>query len=75
MMGGNVMEKVPKMISTKDLSYIKDMFNWNYLTLKKLQDYSECIEAEGVSEQFKELIDLHQDNCKNLIKLLGDGDK
>lgn len=69
------MEKVPKMISTKDLSYIKDMFNWNYLTYKKLQDYSECIEAEGLSEQFQELIALHKDNCEHLIKLLEDGGK
>ena len=69
------MEKVPKMISTKDISYITDMFNWNYIMLKKLCDYQECIEDEDVCEQFKELINVHDDNCKKLVKLLEDGDK
>lgn len=30
------MEKVPDMISTKDLSYIEDMFNWHFIICKKL---------------------------------------
>ena len=69
------MEKVPKMISTKDISYISDMFNWNYIMLKKLCDFRECIEDEEVCEQFKELINVHEDNCRKLTKLLEDGEK
>ena len=29
-------EKVPTIISTKDLDYLEDMFNWNYLAYKKM---------------------------------------
>jgi hypothetical protein len=64
------MEKVPKMISTKDMAYITDMFNWNYLAVKKLCDYSECVEDEEICEKFKELTNMHQNNCEKLIKLL-----
>jgi hypothetical protein len=68
------MEKVPDMISTKDLAYIKDMFNWNYLMLKKLNDYCECLDDEEVSEHFKEMINMHQNNLNQLVKLLEDGE-
>ena len=30
------MNNVPNMISTKDASYLKDMFNWNIIALKNL---------------------------------------
>ena len=29
------MKNIPEMISTKDIAYIKDMFNWNYILFKK----------------------------------------
>lgn len=34
------MQNVPNIISTKDLSYICDMFNWNFTTAKKALNYS-----------------------------------
>lgn len=67
------MEKVPKMISTKDMAYISDMFNWNFIALKKLCDFSECVEDEETQEQFKELISMHEDNCKKLVEILDGG--
>ena len=30
------METVPNIISTKDLSYLSDMFNWNFTAFKQL---------------------------------------
>ena len=35
------MKNVPNEISTKDLQYIKDMFNWNFVAMKKFDDYIE----------------------------------
>ena len=29
-------EQVPTIISNKDLDYLVDMFNWNYLAYKKM---------------------------------------
>lgn len=33
------MKSVPNIISTKDLSYIEDMLNWNYVLIKKINNY------------------------------------
>ena len=30
------MKSVPSIISTKDLSYIEDMLNWNFILIKKM---------------------------------------
>ena len=38
----------PKMISTKDLSYIEDMFKWNDTTLKKVAHYLDMCEDENL---------------------------
>ena len=37
------MNNVPNMIFTKDASYLKDMFNWNIIALKKFNVYNEYI--------------------------------
>lgn len=74
MRGGLIMEKVPKMLSTKDVSYISDMFNWNYIAFKKINDYITFIHDEETLEYFKELIAMHVDNCEHLVKLLESGD-
>ena len=33
------MKSVPNIISTKDLSYLEDMLNWNFILIKKLNNY------------------------------------
>ena len=33
------MKSVPNIISTKDLSYLEDMLNWNYVLIKKINNY------------------------------------
>lgn len=33
------MKSVPNIISTKDLSYLEDMLNWNFILIKKLNTY------------------------------------
>ena len=35
------MEQVPNIISTKDLSYLCDIFNWNYNACKDVHHYFE----------------------------------
>jgi hypothetical protein len=62
-----------KMMTTKDLLYIDDMFNWNYIILKKLNFYKDNIQNDDILELFKELINMHQNNLNELIKLLKEG--
>lgn len=33
------MKSVPNIISTKDLSYLEDMLNWNFILVKKINNY------------------------------------
>lgn len=65
------MEKVPKMISTKDLSYIEDMFNWHFVLCKKTYDYSELVLDEDISKHMKDVAKKHEKICNKLIKMLG----
>lgn len=64
------MTKVPKMISTKDLAYITDIFNWNITIAKKLEKYETEIENDEIVSKFSDLALMHKDNCAKLIKIL-----
>lgn len=64
------MKNVPTMISTKDSAYIKDMFNWNLVAMKKFSDYLEYVSDEKIADLLEELINMHSKNCKELIKIL-----
>lgn len=65
------MKKVPSIISTKDLSYIEDMFNWHFLLCKKAYSYSECVIDEEISNFMEEVAKKHEKICNKLIKMLG----
>lgn len=71
---GDKMKKVPKMISTKDLAYISDMFNWNIVAYEKINYYNTDITDATISNKFEELAQMHLDNCNKLIKILESGE-
>ena len=64
------MKNVPEMISTKDSAYIKDMFNWNFVAMKKFDNYIENVEDEEIVKKLNNLADMHFQNCNTLIILL-----
>ena len=68
------MKNIPEMISTKDIAYIKDMFNWNYILFKKYDDYLENIEDEEIYKLTDDLSNLHFNNCNELLNLLEGSD-
>ncbi len=57
-------------MSTKDLAYIKDVFNWNIIALKKYQEYQNYIQDTQIIKLLDKLIKEHQNNCDKLIMLL-----
>lgn len=57
-------------MSTKDLAYIKDVFNWNIIALKKYQEYQNYIQDTQIVKLLDKLIKEHQTNCNKLIMLL-----
>ena len=42
------MKSVPNIISTKDLSYLEDMLNWNFVLIKKINHYLDIIKDDDV---------------------------
>lgn len=64
------MKRIPNMISSKDLAYISDMFNWNMTAAKKIEHYLKTCKDEEVCKEFTKLNKLHLKNCQNLTKLL-----
>ena len=63
------MQEIENMITSKDNSYIKDIFNWNYILFKKYNDYLNNIENQQIIKITNELINLHFNNCNLLISL------
>lgn len=64
------MKKIPKMISTKDLAYISDMFNWNMIIINKIDLFLESIENEILSERLIQTRLLHLNNANKLLSIL-----
>ena len=64
-------ESVPTIITGKDLDYLSDMFNWNYLALKKVKDFKDRAEdQEIVSEGIANSI--NSDEEMMIVKTLND---
>lgn len=64
------MKNVPNIISTKDLSYLEDMLNWNFILIKKINHYLEEVKDEDVYNLFdkanKELLKNYNDILNTL---------
>jgi len=67
------MDTVPTMISTKDLDYIKDMLNWNFIAAKKATHYLEHIEDEEVSDLVGQISEMHKQHFNTLLSILNQG--
>ena len=64
------MKTVPKIISTKDLSYISDMLNWIHTTSKKINHYSDLIEDNDVLKEIENSNILLNTIYENLLNIL-----
>ena len=61
------MKSVPNIISTKDLIYIEDMLNWNFILIKKINNYLNCVKDENVIDVLNKA---YKDLNKNYNELL-----
>ena len=64
------MKKVPEIISTKDLSYLEDQFNWHFTLCKKAETYSHLVTDETISKYFNEVSKKHQKVCETILNIL-----
>ncbi len=65
------MDKVPEIISTKDLDYISDMFNWNFTASKKCNHFISEVDDEQIKDMITKVRDMHSKHCQKLITILG----
>ena len=64
------MDNVPKMISAKDLDFIKDMLQWNLIACKKASHYEEEIQDEEIKEMINSTSNMHVDHYKYILDFL-----
>lgn len=65
------MEQVPVMISTKDLSYLADMFEWNFTALKKCLHFSNEVQNEEIKSLISNVASMHEIHCQKILNILG----
>lgn len=64
------MNNVPNMISTKDLSYIADMLNWNIIAAKKARHFYNEVNDQDIKTAMEKAFRLHEKHYKFLLNLL-----
>lgn len=67
------MNTVPNMISTKDLSYISDMINWNITAGKSAHHFANECQLEDVKKMMEVVRDMHAKHLAMLIDILKEG--
>ncbi len=65
------MNEPPVMISTKDLSYLSDMFEWNFTVSKITYDFERKIINPEIKELTSRIHNMHVSICNKIIQLLG----
>ena len=64
------MKEVPNIISTKDLSYIKDMLSWNLVMAKKSKEYLKLVGDKDVKELLKKVNEVHKNQYEMLLEII-----
>lgn len=64
------MKEVPNIISTKDLSYIKDMLSSDLVMGKKCKHYLKLVSDKEIKEIIKRVYEMHKEHYLMLIDIL-----
>lgn len=65
--------KVPNIITGKDLDYLSDMYNWNYDALKKVNVGINNTEDEEIKKTLEEGYKLFKNNLNVILSILKEG--
>ena len=66
-------EKVPNIITGKDLDYLSDMFNWNYGTLKSNLNALNEVSDNEIKEIIERCTNVFKDTIMNILSILASG--
>jgi hypothetical protein len=64
------MKETPNIITIKDLLYIEDMLNWNFIMNKKIYSFLECVCDSEIEEILIKAKKMHAKHYKELLSIL-----
>ncbi|MBQ7140498.1 MAG: hypothetical protein IJO32_03250 [Bacilli bacterium] len=64
------MDQQSNTISTKDLSYFSDMFNWNLNCYNAFSHFSSEIQEEETKQIIDEVALMHKEACEYILGLI-----
>ena len=64
------MNKDESTLTTKDLSYIADIFNWNINCYNAFLHFSSLLDDKHAIDIVKKIGKMHKENCEECLKLL-----
>ena len=67
------MDNVPNIISTKDLSYLEDIFSWNVTASKKALHFSKEVQDSEIRTILENCANVHANICKEVLQILKGG--
>lgn len=62
-----IMQQPPEIVTTKDLSYIKDGLSWELLAAKKFAMYAQMAQDKGIKDLCDALAKMHQAHYQKLL--------
>ncbi len=67
------MNQVPNMISTKDLAYLKDIFEWNFNASKLAYHFSIETNNPIIKDMLMKVYHMHSEHCHKIKDILMEG--
>ena len=64
------MDTIPQIISTKDLAYLSDMFEWNKTAFKQVNHFINEVNNEEIKELLERVKNMHEDHMSFIISIL-----
>jgi uncharacterized protein YktB (UPF0637 family) len=64
------MDTIPQIISTKDLAYLSDMFEWNYNAFKQINHFIDEVKDDEIKELLERFRNMHEDHMHYIISIL-----
>lgn len=65
--------EVPNILTGKDIDYLSDMFNWNYLALKKTNYSKTKVQDEEIINILDKSYNIFKNNLNVILSILNEG--
>lgn len=65
--------EVPNILTGKDIDYLSDMFNWNYLALKKTNESKTKVQDEEIINILNKSYNIFKNNLNVILSILNEG--